>query len=78
MIWIHFNRILARAGLAKSRKKFHRLRASSYTEVYLKLGPDAAKEHAGHLSVEMGRFYLDRTRVPMVDVTKSIPRIGLE
>ena len=69
-----FRRILVDAGLPASRRDlFHRIRRTSYTEVYMALGPDAASQHAGHRS-DMSEYYLDRSRLQPQDAIDVLPR----
>ncbi len=74
-IWFHFREILKAAGLPSDRRcLFHRLRRTSYTQVYVTLGPEAATRHAAHTS-DLSRLYLDPRALPMNrHAADAIPR----
>jgi integrase len=75
-IWLRFGEILDAAGLPHGRRdKFHRLRRTSYTQVYAALGAAAATQHAGHAE-DLSRYYLDRRLLDPVCAAERIPRPG--
>lgn len=73
-LWVRFRGILAAAGLPHGRRDlFHRLRRTSYTQVYAALGAAAATQHAGHAG-DMSRYYLDRRLLDPVQAADVLPR----
>lgn len=73
-IWQRFRSILHDSGLPSTRRDlFHRLRRTSYTQVFDALGPRAASEHAGH-STDLSRAYYDPTLRDRVAAADVIPR----
>ncbi|MBA3315632.1 MAG: hypothetical protein H0T47_20395 [Planctomycetaceae bacterium] len=68
--------VLVPAGLPHGRADlFHRVRKTSYTTVYDRLGVGAASQHAAHTS-DLSRHYLDRTKLRRTDAVSVLPRPG--
>lgn len=74
-LWLRFGQdVLKPAGLpAGHRDKFHKIRRTSYTQVYCRFGLDAASQHASHRT-NMSRFYLDESMLPQHDPLEALPR----
>ncbi len=76
-LWTLFRSdILEPAGLASTRRDcFHKIRRTSYTRIYDKMGLRAASEHAAH-STDMSRWYLDKMQLTKIDPIAVLPRPG--
>lgn len=62
-----------RLGLPCGRRdKWHKIRRTKYTLVYVQFGPRAASLHAGH-STDMSRSYLDDSRLATAELVDAIP-----
>lgn len=77
-LWSKFRRLLTRSGLPAGRRDlFHKLRRTSYTQVWMSLGPGAATVHAGHSS-DLSRSYLDPRLVQSRGAIDVLPRPAME
>lgn len=66
--------LLAHAGLPDSRRdKFHRIRRTGFTQMFILAGHEAAKAYAGH-KTDMSIHYLDRTKLPVAKSVELLPR----
>lgn len=80
-LWHRFRSdVLAPSGLPCGRRDlFHKLRRTSYTQVYARLSPRAATEHAAH-TCDLSRAYLDPVLLSSISKTANaidvLPRPG--
>lgn len=74
-------RILREAGLpskfAEIPRPFHRLRATTATNVYIAGGEEAARVQMGHSNFSVTRRYIDWARVPRVTARTAMPDFEL-
>lgn len=74
-IWLHFGKILKRAGLPANRRgKFHKMRRTAATNVALLGGTAAASDLLGHSSEHVTKCYIDTTKLPMRSWVDEMPR----
>lgn len=74
-VWVHWNRILARAGLVPSRKaKWHCVRRTAESHAAARRGKEWAAEAVGHSLAVAKRHYLAPSIVKTPSLSEALPR----
>ena len=70
------SRCLRAAGLPDTRRdKWQKIRRTTYTQVWIAGGPQAAQRAAGHSTLALSRNYLDESQLAATDAADLLPRL---